>query len=231
MIAAMGVGNKAFRALGHPFNRAADLFCRPCDERLLGIVENLRAEAATHVGRIDAQLVLGNVEHKGAHQQTNDMRVLARRIERVRAACGVIIANRHPRLDGIGDETVVDEIDFGDVGRILEGRLHSGGVAELPVVAKVVGRHVLVHSRPAARKRRLHIDDRRQFLEVEIDEFGCILGLPQALGDDGHHRVAHMAHLARRQNGVGGLLHGLAILRGHLPAAGQPTHAIVRQIV
>ena len=57
------------------------------DDRFLGVVEDLRAEAAADIGRNDAQLVLRQMQDKGAHQKPDDMRILAGRVERVIAGC------------------------------------------------------------------------------------------------------------------------------------------------
>ncbi len=57
VIAAVRVGQERFRPLGRPFDRPVDLLRRPGANGLLGVNENLGAEAAADVGRDDAQLV------------------------------------------------------------------------------------------------------------------------------------------------------------------------------
>ena len=65
MIAAVRVGQERFRAVAGPFHRPADLLRRPEADHLLGIDEDLRAEAAADVGRDHAQLVLGRHADEG----------------------------------------------------------------------------------------------------------------------------------------------------------------------
>ena len=79
VVAAMRVRHEAFRALGGPFDRPPDLAGGPGDDRLLGVMVDLRAEAAADIGGDDAQLRLRDVQHEGAHQQADHMRVLAGR--------------------------------------------------------------------------------------------------------------------------------------------------------
>ena len=77
MVAAVGVGHEGLGAVGRPLDRPAEPCGGPGDERLLGVVEDLGAEAAADIGRDHAQLVLGDAEDEGAHQQADDVRVLA----------------------------------------------------------------------------------------------------------------------------------------------------------
>ena len=67
MVTAMRVGHEAFGALGGPFDRAAHLGGGPGDDGFLGVVIDLGAEAAADIGGHHAQLVLGDVQHEGAH--------------------------------------------------------------------------------------------------------------------------------------------------------------------
>ena len=77
MVTAMGVRQERLAAIHRPFDRPSDLLRRPGDGRLLGIMRDLRAEAAADIGRDHSQLLLGSAEHEGAHQQSYDMRNLA----------------------------------------------------------------------------------------------------------------------------------------------------------
>jgi len=73
-------------------------------------VVDLRPEAAADIRGDDPQPRLGDVQHKGAHQQTDHMRVLARRVERVLAGRTIELTDRRARLHRIGDEAVVGEV-------------------------------------------------------------------------------------------------------------------------
>ena len=100
-----------------PLDRAADRLGGEGDEGLLGVVEDLRAEAAADVRGDDPQLVLGDAEHEGAHQQPDDVRVLRGGPERVLVVAGVVLADRGPRLHGVRHQPVVDELERRDVWR------------------------------------------------------------------------------------------------------------------
>ena len=45
-----------------------------------------------------------------------------------------------------------------------------------------------------------HVDNRRQFFEIERHELGDILGFGTAVGDTGSERFADVTHLLARQN-------------------------------
>ena len=98
VVAAVRVGQERLGAVGGPFDRAVDLLGRPDADRLLGVDEDLRAEAAADVGRDDAQLVLGRDADEGRQHEPRDMRVLARRVERQRVGAGIVVADRRARL-------------------------------------------------------------------------------------------------------------------------------------
>jgi hypothetical protein len=55
---------------------ALELLAGPHQRGLFAVQEDLAAEAAAHVGRDHAHLVLGDAQHEGAHQQPLDVRVL-----------------------------------------------------------------------------------------------------------------------------------------------------------
>ena len=122
VVAAMRVRHEALRALGGPFDRAAHLAGGPGHDRLFGVMVDLRAEAAADIGRDDTQFRLRDVQHKGAHQEADHMRVLARRVERVFAGRAVELADRGARLHRIGDEAVVGEVELDDPRRLGDTR-------------------------------------------------------------------------------------------------------------
>ena len=112
---------------------------------------DLRAEAAADIGRHDADLVLGQLEHEGAHQEADDVRVLARGVERVVAGGALELADRRARLHRIGDEPVVDDVELRHMRRLGESRFGRGLVADMPVVAEIAGRVVVdLRLRPAS---------------------------------------------------------------------------------
>ena len=123
MIAAVGVGDEAFRTLAGPFHRPVELARRPQANDLLRIDENLRAETAADIGRDHAQLVLGRHADEGRDDQPRDVRILRRVPQRQAAACGIVLGDRRARLHGVRHQAVVDELEFGDVLGVLERRI------------------------------------------------------------------------------------------------------------
>jgi len=219
VVAAMRVRHKALDPLGGPFDRLFELGCRPGDDRLLGVMKDLRAKAAADIGCDDPQFRLGDVQHEGAHQQTDDVRVLAGRIERVLAGRAVEIADGGARFHRVGDEAVVDEVELDDTRRLGERRVDHRRVAEMPVVADIA-RDFREYLRRAGLHRLGDIGDRGLDGVIDRDQLGRVARLRQAVGDDDRDRVADMAHLAVRQHRVRRLLHRRAVLRMNLPAAG-----------
>ena len=229
VVAAVGVAHEGFGALGRPLDRAPDLLGRPGDDRLLGIVIDLGAEAPTHVGGHDAQLVLGDAEDEGAHQEADHVRVLARGVERVVARGGIVLADRGARLDRVRDEAVVDEVDLGDLGGLGEGRVVGRLVAELPIVAGIRGS--LVPNERCSRLERVRDrDDGRQLLVAHLDELGRIARLGAALRDHDGDLVAHVSHPVGDECGVRRLDHRRAVLVVDKPAARQPVHLVADKI-
>ena len=93
VVAAMRVRQESLGPVGGPFHRPADLLRRPDADRLLGIDEDLRAEAAADIGRDDAQLVLGRDADEGREHEARHMRVLARGVERERVRARIVFAD------------------------------------------------------------------------------------------------------------------------------------------
>ena len=219
VIAAMRVGDEGFGALGGPFHRPVDLLRRPGDERFLGVVVDLRAEAAADVGRIDAQLVLGDLQHERAHQQADHVRVLARGVERVVAGRQLVVADRGARLHRVRHEAVVDEVELGDVRGLGEGGIDGGLVAQLPVVAEVVGR-LVVHGLRRCRRSPSSCRRRRAARPAR-----CRSARRRCAPRRGSRRSRRRSGsptwrtLPDGQDRVLGLLHRLAVLARHLPAA------------
>ena len=226
VVAPMRVGHETFRAFGRPLDRPPDLAGGPGHDRLFGVVVDLRSEAAADVGRDDPQPRFGDVQHKGAHQQTDHMRVLARRVERVFAGRAIELADRGARLHRVGDEAVVGEVELDDPRRLGKGGLDRGEIAEMPVVAEIA-RRLGVHLRRARLQRRRP----GRWRQVprhnrHSTSSAASRAWASALGDHDRHRVAHIADPVNRQHRVRRLGHRRAVLRVDLPAAGQPADAV-----
>ena len=171
---------------------------RPGANRLLGVDEDLRAEAAADVGRDDAELVLGREADEGGEHEPRDMRVLAGRVERQHVGAGIVFADRRARLHRVGDQTVVDEVELGHMRGLGESRVGRRLVAEMPVEDGVVGRGV-VDLRLRRRGRLGEVGDGRQHAVIDVDLLGRVARLRVGLGDDDGDVVADVAHLAVRE--------------------------------
>ena len=173
MIAAVRVGEERLGAVANPFHRPADALRRPQRHDFLGIDENLRAEAAADIGRDDAQLVLRRHADEGGDDQPRHVRILRGVPQRERAGAGIVIADRGARLDRVRHQAVVDDVELGDVLGRLERGIDRLGVAEMPLVDRVVGRDV-VDLRRAGLLRRRGIGDRGQHRVIDFDFLGGV---------------------------------------------------------
>ena len=220
VIAAVRVGEKRLAALGDPFHRPADAARRPQRDDLLGVDEDFRAEAAAHVGRDHAQLVLGGHADEGGDDESRNVRVLAGVPQGEMAGAGVVFRDRRARLDGVRHQAIVDDVELGDVLGRLERRLDRLRVAQRPLIDRVLGRD-LVNLRRAPLLSLARIGDRGQHVIIDLHLLGCVLGLRQSLGDHHRDRIAHVACLAVGERRMRRHLHGRAVLGMDHPAADQ----------
>ena len=225
VVATLGVGDETLAALADPLDRPRELAGRPGDHGFLGVVELLDPEAAAHVGRHHAQLVLRDVQHEEPHQQADDVRELAGRPQRVLAGRRIVFGDRRARLHRIADQAIVDQADARDMRGLPECGLGRRRVAERPIAAQVT-RHVVEQERRPGLDCIEHADHGGQHVIVDRDRLGGARRLLARFGDHEGDGVADMAHLALRQGGMRRLLHGQPVLAGDAPAAGQPAHAV-----
>ena len=230
MVAAVAVGHERFAALGRPLDRPADPRRRPADHRLVVVAEDLAAEAAAHVRRDDAQLVLGNAQHEGRQDEAQHVRVLRRRPQRVVARALVVLRRRGARLHGVGDQAVVDEVELGDVRGLGERGIDIGLHADFPVVDQVARRLGMDLGR-ALVERLGEIDVGGLHVVVDLDRLGGVLGLVVAVGHDHGDRVADIAHRIDRHHRMRRRLVRLAVLVLDHPAADQAADLGVDQVL
>ena len=231
MVAAVRVTQERLAAVGHPLDVAVELACGPGQAHVLRVQEDLGAEAAAHVRRDHAHLVLGQAQHEGRHEQPLHVRVLVADVQRVLVARSVVAADGRARLHGVGDEAVVDQVELGDVRGAGKRGIDSALVADGPLVAVVVGGDVVQGRAGHTASRGIgHADHGGQHVVVHLHQLGRVARLLLREGHDHGHMVAHVAHLALRQDGVLWLLHGLAIGAGDEPATGQAVDVVGRHI-
>ena len=224
VVAAMGVGEEALAALPGPLDRPAEPLGGEQADALLGVDEDLGAEAAADVGRDHPELVLGRHADERRDHEARDVRVLARGVEREGVGGAIVLADRGARLDRVRHQAVVDQLDRGDVGGAGDRLVDRRRIAELPLVDRVP-RDLVVDLRLAliAGVRGRHAG--RQDLVVDLDQLGGILGLVVARGDHAGDVVADVARLALGQDRVRPGLHVGAVPGLHHPAADQAAPA------
>ena len=230
VVAAMAVGLERLAALGRPLDGSSDLGGRPTNHGLVGIAEDLAAEAATHVGSDDAQLVLGDAQHEGRQDEAQHVRILRRRPERVVACALVVLGRRCPRLHGVGNKPVVNNVELCHVRGFGDGRVDIGLGAYLPVVDEIAGR-LGMDLRRIWLKRLREVDVSRQDIVVDLDGLGRVLGLLLAIGHDHGHRVADIAHRIDRHHGMRRGFVRLAVLVLDNPAADQAAYLGIGQVL
>ena len=196
MFAAIGIAGQMLAAVLQPADRPVQLHRQIAGADLLRQQYALVAEAAADIRRDDAHLPL--IEAKafgeaGAHHMRHLRRGMQRQhfqiavpdrqhaapFQRRHALPGGAVA---PRDNGSGilHRRLETDIDGGfQEGVLLPMRMQQGGVG-------------------IARLR--HVVDRRQLLEIDLDQLRQILGERAAFGEAGGDRLADMAHLALGQD-------------------------------
>ena len=194
LLALLGRGQHVLEAVLDPPHRSCQAAREERDQDVLGIDDELGAEAAAHVGGDHAHLVRGQVEQVGdeladlvrhlgggPHRELVERRVPVRhepaRLHRLAPAAPDAQANRnHPG------------------GRAERGRGVAAGERHAP--GQIVGDVVVDRGR--ARGQGL---GRRQHLVVDLEQVARVLRRVPAVG---HHRgdgLAHEAHAVARERG------------------------------
>ena len=148
------------------------------------------------------------------------MRVLGRVPQREAVIAGIVFGDRRARLDRVGREPVVAQIEPRHVPRGAERRIGRLRVAEMPFEDRVVRRD-RVNLRRVGRLRARRIDHRRQHLVVDRDLLGRVARLRQAFGDHDRDRLAGITGLAARERRMRRHLHRRAVFRMNHPAANE----------
>ena len=155
-----------------PLDRAAAHLRGEDDHRVFRVVGDLAAEAAADFRRDDADLVLGDprVERE---QEAHDVRVLRGHPEGDLVGRGRVLRQRRPRLDGVGDQALVDDPLLDDHVGGAEGGVRVAPF-DVPLEADVV-RNVRVELGLALLRRLLGVGDVGQGVVVHFDRVGGVL--------------------------------------------------------
>ena len=172
--------------------------------------------------------MLGQAHHKSGHQQALDVRVLVGHIQGVFVIGAAVRTNRSARLHRVGHQTVVDQIQFGDVRRFGKCGVYLRFVTDRPFVAMVV-RGNLVQGRGFS--GIAHVHNRWQNVVFDVNQLGSVAGLFECFSHHHGDVVADIAHLALGQDGVGGFFHGLAAGVGDQPATRQAIDAVACDVL
>ena len=208
MIARLIVGNEALAARRDPFDRPPQFSRGPGNDGLLGIMLPLVAEAATDVGRNQADRRLRQIELL-ADDAADVMWHLRRTIQRELASCAAV-GKEGARLQRRADQAIVDEIkphhvrrtgkDFGDRS-LIAAREPEADIA----------RRCLVKLRRIRCQSGPRVGHRGQRLIIDLDEVGGIAGLRQRFSNDQCDGFADVADPVARQRPAWWLGHRFAV--------------------
>ena len=220
LVAAVVARRHVLRARLDPLDRAAEPLGERQHQHLLAVGLELRAEAAAHVGRDHAQLVLRDAEHAG-EDEARDVRDLGGRVERQLVAPGSPIEQR----GSIGAPEV----------RWFTKRcstVTSASQAGVDVAAADVHSCVLFvpnSPRRAARRPRAPPGPPHR-LRVVLDDhvLGGVDRLVPARRHDDRHRVAHVLDLAALERPV---LRGLDLDAGRRQTIGSGPGEVARHVL
>jgi hypothetical protein len=137
-----------------------------------------------------------DVRHLIAHA----VRVLRAGVERVAFAAGIVIAERHARLHGVGGKPVVFQPHRDDMRRASERRIGCRLVAEHQAVADVALRTIVPDLGGGGLDRILDIAGARQRLVINLDQVGGVACLRRGLGHHQRDPLADEAHLVGREH-------------------------------
>ena len=155
------------------------------------------------------------------------MRVLIGHIQRVVVVRPAVAAYGSAGLHCIRDQSVVGQVNFCDVCGSGESCVNQRLVANRPLVAMVV-RCGFVQRCSCFGFCRIHHGC--EHVVIHLHQLGRVFGLFQCFSHHHGHVVAHIAHLALRQDGVWRLLHRVAVCRSDAPAARQAVDLVVGHI-
>ena len=172
------------------------------DQRVFRIDRALHAEAAADVRRDHPQLHLRNFEHVAGDVRAVAVRILRGGVERVAFVVGMILADCRARLDRIGADAIVDELERHHVLGAREGRVGRFLAAHHQRDRDIV-RSAVPDNRRARLDRILERDHGRQGLIVDRDQLGGVARLLQGLRHHKGDAVADRAHLAAARGSAG----------------------------
>ena len=147
VVAAVRVGQERLAALAGPLHRTAQLAGGVAGQRVLGVQEQLHAEAAAHVGRDDAEPVLGHVEHGAGQHAFDAPAALGVGVQGPAPARRVVLGDGGAGLHAGDDDAVVDHRQARDVRSLAEQLVRAGPCRRSPSRSSWLLRHPVPHLR------------------------------------------------------------------------------------
>ncbi len=197
VIARMRAGDEVLAPCLHPLHRPPEPHREQAQRDVLRIHDALHAEAAAHVGRDDAQLVLGQAERL-RQRVTCEMRHLRARPEGQLPLGGVPVGDAAASLHRRRGLTVRSKRSLDDDNGAVHGEIDTTVLEAAR--HEDIARRLLVHGRRGLAHGRLDIDRGGQRLVVDIDEHGAVLGRVAVEGDDGRERLADVTRARPREH-------------------------------
>ena len=183
-----------------PFHGRTEPHREMAAKRFFGVHVQLRAEAPTHFGRDDSQLVLGHANH-ARQKRPQVMRHLRRRPDGHRAFTCVVRRDHGSRLDGHRGEPLVVDTLFDHAVGLPEGLVDITAAVDV-VRERDVRPEVRVRQRRAGLERLFRVDDDRQWVVAHIYGFGAVASRVSVGRDDHDHRVTDEVHAFSSKHGV-----------------------------
>ena len=209
MIAAVAVGQEAFRTVVGPFDGGAEQAGADQGADVFGVDRGLHAERAADVAGEHAHLFQRHV-HDGAQALAGAEHALAAEAQHELAFGGVEIGDRRAWFHGGNHHAAVADGQFGDVGGLGDRLGDGGAVAIVPIEHDVVRRFVVQH-RGAGRDGGAGIGDGGQAVDFGEHRLGCVARLLGGFGDHHGDGVADVAHLLAGQRVLQRLRPGAAV--------------------
>ena len=196
MLAAIRVACQMFTPVFDPAHRTFEPHRQISKADLFAEQDALVAKSTADIGRDDADHALIDAETFGK-TVSDDVRHLRRGIDHDLLRLIVPIGHHAAAFDGRHALPCGAQRSLEFDSRVLCGRLEID-VDEC--FKENVLRPMSVYERRTGIAGARHVDDGRQFFEIERDELGEILGLRTSVGDTGSKRLANMTHLVARQH-------------------------------
>ena len=138
LIARLVVGQEGLAATLRPTHGPTEAPGGPKHQPVFGIGKVLHAEAAAHIGGDDAYPLHGNPEDPLGELLPQQMHVLGRGMQGEATARGVVLSDGAPRLQRRRRQTVVHQVEGGDVRGRGEGPVDGPAITAFPIDADVV---------------------------------------------------------------------------------------------